>query len=105
MKDFRVVYLPSFQEELNERILYIAEREQDVDSALEVLDAVEKAIERRSFCADAFEPIISIKDRAHPYYRIYVKGYIVYYVIYEQNDENIMEVRNFRHEKESRDKV
>lgn len=105
MKEYRIVYLPSFHEELDERIMYIAEREQDADSALEVMDAVEKAIERRSFCADAFEPIISRKDRAHPYYRIYVKGYIVYYVIYEQDGESIMEVRNFRHEKESRDKV
>ena len=44
MKEYRIVYLPSFHEELDERIMYIAEREQDVDSALEVMDAVEKAI-------------------------------------------------------------
>jgi uncharacterized protein (UPF0305 family) len=74
MKQYRVVYLPSFLEELNERILYIAEREQDADRALEVMDAVEKEIENRSFCADAFEPIISRNVRAYPYYRIYVKG-------------------------------
>ena len=63
MKKYRIVYLTSFQEELNERITYIAEREQDVDRALEVMDAVEKGIEERSYCADAFEPIISRKDR------------------------------------------
>ena len=105
MKTFRVVYLPSFKEELNERITYIAEREQDIDRALDVMDAVREEIEKRSYCADAFEPIISRKDRVHPYYRIYVKGYIVYYVIYEQDGERIMEVRNFRHERESRDKI
>ncbi len=105
MKEYRVVYLQSFQDELDERILYIAEKERDVDRALEVMAAVEEAIEKRSFCAEAFEPIISRQDRIHPYYRIYVKGYIVYYVLYEQDGKNIMEIRNFRHERESRDTV
>ena len=67
--------------------------------------AVEEAIEKRLFCAEAFKPIISRQDRIHPYYRIYVKGYIVYYVLYEKERKNIMEIRNFRHERESRDTV
>lgn len=105
MKKYTVSYLPSFQKELNERITYIAEKEQDIDRALEVMEAVEQEIENRSYCAESFEPIISRKDRKHPYYRIYIKGYIAYYVVLEKDGQSIMELRNFRHERENRDRI
>ena len=69
------------------------------------MDAVQEEITKRSYCADSFEPIISRQDRVHPYYRIYVKGYIVYYVVYEKDGRSVMEVRNFRHERENQERI
>ena len=66
MKKYTVSYLPSFQKELNERITYIAEKEQDIDRALEVTEAVEQEIENRSYCAESFEPIAVIDVKYKP---------------------------------------
>ena len=105
MKRFTVKYLPSFEEELNERMEYVITKSQDIDTALRIVDAVENAILERSSCADSFEPILSRKNRKYPYYRIYVKEYIVYYVVYDIDDEHVMEIRNFRHRLEDRNKI
>ena len=42
---------------------------------------MEEAIRARLTCADAFEPFRSKKERVHPYYRIYVKNYTIYYIV------------------------
>ena len=39
----------------------------------------------------AFEPYPSIKKRKFPYYRIYVRNYVIYYVVIGE----VMEVRRF----------
>ena len=39
----------------------------------------------------SFEPIASRVDREHPYYRIYVGNYIVFYCVIG----NVMELRRF----------
>ena len=45
------------------------------------LDDVARAILERLPNADSFEPYHSAKERQYKYYRIYVKNYIVYYVV------------------------
>lgn len=50
---------------------------------------MEKAIEERRSCAEAFEPYHSIKERRYPYYRIDVKNFTVFYVVIG----DMMEVR------------
>ena len=40
-------------------------------------------------CAEAFEQYPSVRERQYPYYRIYVKNYVVFYVVID----DIMEVR------------
>ena len=42
-------------------------------------DDVEKAILKRQPFAEAFEPYRSMKERKYPYYRIYVKNYIIFW--------------------------
>ena len=54
-----------------------------------VVDAVQEAIRERTTCAEAFEPYHSAKERQYPYYRIYVKNYVIFYVVIG----DIMEVR------------
>jgi hypothetical protein len=78
---------------------YLPQFEQDVaairDYIALVLKNPEAAICKRLENPTAFEPYISNKERKYPYYRIYVKNYIVFYVVIN----NIMEVRRFIYNK------
>lgn len=50
-------------------------------AANDLLDAVEKAIMERLPIAESFEPFRSVKERQYKYYRIYVKNFVIYYVV------------------------
>ena len=50
------------------------------NAANALLDLVEAAIlNRLEEGPESYEPVFSRKDRKYPYYRIYVKNYIIYY--------------------------
>ncbi len=103
-KSYELRYLPLFYEELDHDISYIAFKLQNPDAANRLLDDVEKAILKRlEDGPEVFERVPSRKDRIHPYYRIYVKNYIIYYTVFEENDKKIMEVRRFMHTLEDRE--
>lgn len=88
-KKYIVLYLPLFEEDLNDIVDYITFRLKNPDAANRLVDAVEGAISNRSNNAESFEPYPSEKERQYPYYRIYVGNYVVYYVVID----DIMEVR------------
>lgn len=92
LKQYEIRYLPLFYEDLEQKILYIAETLKNPDAAEALLEAVEKAIQERSFCAESFAHYPSIKKRPYPYYAIYIRNYIVFYVVI---DHRIMEIRRF----------
>lgn len=97
-------YLPLFYNDLEETLLYISARLENPQAAFELLDAVEAAILERLPVAEAFEPYRSLKERKYPYYRIYVKNYVIYYVVIDdEGSEKIMEVRRFLYNKQNRD--
>ena len=74
---YKLRYLPMSYEDFEQKIVYIA--------------------------AESFEPYYSLKERHYPYYRIYVKNFVIYYVIIDdEGDEKIMEVRRFLHNKQDR---
>ena len=98
-------YLPLFYEELTHDVSYIACQFNNISAAGRLLDEVERAIQKRlEDGPEIFEAVPSKKDREHPYYRIYVKNYIVYYVVLEEAGKKIMEVRRFLHNREDRDR-
>lgn len=68
-----------------------------VQAANNLIDAVERAIEERLPNAESFEPFRSKRPRADEYYRIYVKEYIIYYVVYGNSEVKAMEVRRLLH--------
>lgn len=104
--EYTLRYLPLFYNDLEEIIIYIAEVLGNIDAANELLDAVEKAIEKRLPNAEVFEPYYSRKKRKYPYYRIYVKNYIIYYVVIpDEKGKKIMEVRRILHNLEDRDSI
>lgn len=90
-KAYKIRYLPLFQNDLLAAANYIDEVLQNPNAANRLIDAVEQAIEERSYCPLAFEPYPSSKKRKHPYYRIYIKSYTVYYVVIG----DVMEIRRF----------
>lgn len=88
-KSYQLRYLPIFEQDLISTANYIANVLKNETAALRLIDDIEAAIMERLNNPVAFEPYHSAKKRDHPYYRIYVRSYVVYYVMID----NVMEVR------------
>lgn len=98
---YELRYLPSFYEDLEQKVIYIAEKLRNAKAANDLLEAVENAIFERLPNAEAFEKYNSLRERKYTYYRIYVKNYVVYYVVIDDEGQNkIMEVRRFLYNKQ-----
>ena len=95
--EYKLEYLPLFHKDLEEKLGYITNTLNNPQAAKDLLDLVEHKILERQPIAEAFEQYKSKKDRKYPYYRIYVRSYIVFYVVKETANPNvkIMEVRRF----------
>ena len=102
---YKLRYLPLFYEDLEQKVVYIAEKLHNQKAANDLLDAVEDAILERLSVAEAFEPYHSMKERRYPYYRIYVKNFVIWYVVIDdEGEEKIMEVRRFLYNKQDKGK-
>lgn len=98
---YRLRYLPLFYKDLEEKIIYIAVELQNEKAANDLLSEVERAILERQPVAESFEPYRSLRERRYPYYRIYVKNFVIYYVVIDDEGENkIMEVRRILYNKQ-----
>lgn len=90
-KKYRIRYLPLFEQDLVQTVSYITNVLKNPDAAEKLANDVEAAILEHLHNPLAFEPYPSVKKRKYPYYRIYVRNYVVYYVVMG----DIMEVRRF----------
>lgn len=98
---YKLRYLPLFYKDLEEKIVYIAEELHNEKAANDLLDEVEAAILERQSVAESFEPYRSLRERRYPYYRIYVKNFVVCYVVIDdEGEDKIMEVRRFLYNKQ-----
>lgn len=88
-KHYKLRFLPIFEDDLNDITDYITERLKNPDAAVALVNDVQKAIRERLISAEAFEAYHSAKERRHAYYRIYVRNYIIFYVVID----DVMEVR------------
>lgn len=88
-KNYKLRYLPLFEEDLIAIVDYVIMKLKNPQAAEELVRDVECAIYERLNNPEAFEPYHSLKDRYNSYYRIYVKNYVIYYVVIN----NVMEVR------------
>ena len=70
---------------------YIAFDLQNPVAAMQLLEDTEAAIMKRLKNPLGYEQYHSKKDRKHPYYRIYVRNFTVFYVVID----NVMEIRRF----------
>lgn len=105
-KKYRLSYLPLFYEDLDEKVTYIAEKLKNPKAANDLLDKVESAIMERLPLAESFEPYHSVRERRYSYYRIYVDNYIIYYVVIDDDPNDlVMEVRRFLYNGQNRDNM
>ena len=105
-KKYRLRYLPLFYEDLDEKVTYILEKLKNPKAANDLLDKVEAAIMERLPVAESFESYHSVRERRYVYYRIYVDNYIIYYVVIDDNPNDlIMEVRRFLYNGQNRDNM
>ena len=103
---YELRYLPLFYEDLEQKVVYIAETLHNEKAANDLLDAVENAIMERLPVAESFEPYHSVKERRYNYYRIYVKNFVIYYVVIDDvGSKKIMEVRCFLYNKQDREQL
>jgi toxin ParE1/3/4 len=103
MEENRLIlkFLPRFELDLNEILDYITFKLHNPESALKLADKIENSILARLDCPLSFEPFQSNRRRKHPYYRIYVDNFVVYYVVIE----NVMEVRRILYEGRNAEKI
>lgn len=88
---YTLEYLPLFDEELAGAVRYITDELRNPDAAMKLVADAEAAIQDRFFAPESFEPVPSMKEREHPYYRIPVGNYVVLYVVIC----TVMEIRRF----------
>lgn len=87
---YKLRYLTLFEQDLIQTISYITNVLKNTDAAEKLVNDVEDAIQERLEYPLAFEPFPS-KKRDYPYYRIYIRNYVIYYVVIG----DVMEVRRF----------
>lgn len=80
---YKKKYLPLFYDDLSSIMDYIQKELGNPEAAVSLLYAIENSINTRMKCPLSFETIKFDKIRSLPYRRIYVKNYVVYYVVYE----------------------
>ena len=73
-KDYKLRFLPMFEDDLKEIVDYIAFELHNHIAAEQLVDAVQQAIMDRLPFAESFEPFHSSRNRKYPYYRITVKN-------------------------------
>lgn len=100
-KKYELQYLPLFFDDMSKAKAYIKNKLMNPQAAMDLVDSVEKAILERLPYAESFEPYHSLRERKYPYYRIYVKNYVIYYVVIDAKPHKIMEVRRLLYNKEN----
>ena len=75
---YEIQYLPLFEKDFSEIIIYIAEKLENEKAANRLIDKVEKAILERAENPIAYEKYNSIKERKYPYYRLYVDNFTIF---------------------------
>lgn len=93
MQRYKIRYLPLFYKDAEEIVLYISNTLGNPKAAQRLIDDVEKAISERRKAPESFEKHNSLMERKHPYYRIKVRNFMVFYVVIQEGTEKIMEVR------------
>lgn len=104
--NYQLRYLPMFFDDVNNITSYIKNELFNPKAASELIDAIEVAILERLPLCESFEPYYSKRDRKYTYYRIYVRNYVIYYVVIDnQGLDKVMEVRRLLYKHQDRNNI
>ena len=103
-KPVELRYLPLYYEDLSAAVQYLSRDLGNSSAARRLLNETERAILERLPAADCFAPLPE-KNRSIPYYRIHVRNYTIYYVVFEFEDRKIMEVRRLIHKSRNSERL
>ena len=92
---YKLVFLPLFEQDLNEIIEYITNTLNQPIAANRLVNDIEQAILKRRKSPLAFAPYPSTKKRKFPYYRINVHNFAIFYVVIDDT----MEIRRILYAK------
>lgn len=99
-KKYTITYLPLFYRDMDKITKYIAQKLKNKVAADNLISEVKQKIEKRAYNPISYEKYSSSTKRKNIYYRLYVKNYIIFYIV--KND--IMEVRRILYNKRNLDK-
>ena len=88
-KTYKLRFLPTFNDDLDKILDYITVTLHNPVAAENLLADIESVVESRCTCADAFEVFRTSNLAKQNYYIIYVKNYMIFYVLID----DVMEVR------------
>lgn len=88
-KHYSLRFLNLFYEDLNGIVDYICDELCNTDAARRLVNDDESAINKRLTHPESFEPLKTKKHRQFPYYRIYDRGFTIFYVVID----DVMEIR------------
>ncbi len=100
-QNYRLRFLPIFEDDLNDIVDYIINTLQNVDAANRLIDDVEYAILKRLEMPISFPRYQSKKQRPHDYYRINIRNFSIFYVVID----NTMEVRRILYNRRDIDNI
>lgn len=104
--NYKLRYLPIFFDDVNSITSYIKNKLTNPKAANDLIDAVEIAILERLPVCESFEPYQSKRERKYTYYKIYVKNYVIYYVVIDdEGADKIMEVRRLLFNRRDRENL
>jgi hypothetical protein len=101
LKDYVVSYLTIFDADLAEAWNYITFKLKSPSAANSLVADTEKAILKRLKAPESHQKYHSKREREHPYYRIQVRNFTIWYVVIE----NVMEVRRFLYTKRNTEEL
>ena len=97
----KLTFLPLFEENLLKVTDYITNTLQNPSASHRLVDDIELAIVKRLERPFSFAPYQSSKIRNHPYYRINVRNFSIFYVVIDDT----MEVRRLLYSKRNIDEL
>ena len=100
-QSYKLTFLPLFEEDLLKVTDYITNTLQNPSAAHHLVDDIELAIVKRLEMTLSFAPYQSLKIRNHPYYRINVRNFSIFYVVIDDT----MEVRRLLYSKRNIDEL
>ena len=100
-KKYKILYLPLFYKDLQQIYNYIVYVLKNKIVAENIINQIKEEIEKRSYNPTSYHKYISLRKRKDTYYRIYVKNYVIFYIVIKDT----MEIRRILYNKRNFEKI